>query len=175
MSFVLKINDRFLNRRVRFFNKFSLNLQHDAVGSSFSFDCYFDPENAEHRELTTPLHYHECTVEFDDELLLTGFILNNNFKQSAAPTLVNYSGYSLPGVLEDCEIPTWLYPLQSNGLSLKQIAEKLANAFRLKVEIDESVMDKMNRSFDTSTASETSSVKGIFNQFSKAKKYNYFA
>ena len=169
MSFVLKINDRFLNRRVRFFNEVSLNLAHDKIASDFDFKFMFDPDNRDHKELTTPLHYHEAQIFFNDELLLTGFVLNHEFTQSAKPHLTTFQGYSLPGVLEDCEIPTELYPLQSDGLSLTQIATKFANHFRLKIEIDEAVKLKMDRSFKTSTASETSTVKEYLTSLAKQK------
>lgn len=169
MGLVLKINDRFLNRQVEFFNQFELNLVHDAVGSEFSFNFWFDPENTEHKELTTPLHYHEATVFFNDILILTGFITNNSFRQSAVPTLTSFGGYSLPGVLADCEIPTSSYPLQSNGLSLEQIANKLTSAFRIKMAIDPAVLSKMQKSFDTSSASEDSSVADYLAELASQK------
>jgi len=136
-----------------------LDLVHDSVGSTFNFKFLFDPENPEHVELTTPGHYHECTVEFDDELLLTGYILNHKFRQSSVPHMAEFSGYSLPGVLEDCEIPTSLYPLQSDGLSLTSIAQRLIQPFKLKMEVDAAVSARMNASFKKSTASETAKVK----------------
>jgi prophage tail gpP-like protein len=169
MGFIVKINDRFLNRRVRHFNEFTLNLVHDAIGSTFNFKFWFDPNNVEHVELTTPGHFHECTVQFDDELLLTGYILNHKFRQSSEPHMAEFEGYSLPGVLEDCEIPTSLYPLQSDGLSLTEIAAKLIKPFKLKMEIDDSVASKMNKSFKKSTASETSSVKDYLSSLASQK------
>ena len=169
MSFVLKINDRFLNRRVKFFNEFKIELKHDSVGSVFDFKFFFDPENQEHIELTTPGHFHECTIEFEGELLLTGFILNHNFIQSSQPQLTSFAGYSLPGVLEDCEIPISQYPLQFDGLSLASIARKLIRPFRLDMVIDPAVASKMNKSFDTSTASESSSVKDFLVELASQK------
>lgn len=169
MGFVVKINDRFLNRRIMHFNEFQLDLVHDSIGSTFNFKFLFDPNNPEHVELTTPGHYHECTVEHDGELLLTGFILNHKFRQSSEPHMAEFAGYSLPGVLEDCEIPTSIYPLQSDGLTLAQIAQKLIRPFRLDMEIDPSVADKMNKIFKKSTASETSKVKDYLVQLASQK------
>lgn len=169
MGLVVKINDRFLNRRVRHFNEFTLNLVHDAVGSTFNLKMWFDPDNPEHVEITTPLHYHEIQIEFDDELVLTGYILNTKFSQTAEPQMISLSGYSLPGVLEDCEIPTSLYPLQSDGLSLAQIAQKLIRPFKLDMEIDASVSDRINKTFKKSTASETQTVKAYLSSLASQK------
>jgi prophage tail gpP-like protein len=126
---ILKINDRFKNRTVDFFNEFTLNLVHDSVGSTFGFSFYFDPNNPEHKELACVSHYHEVQLEHNNELLLTGYLTSQRFKHSAVKELASFGGYSLPGVLDDCEIPTSLYPLQSDGLTLKEIAEKLIKPF----------------------------------------------
>jgi len=168
-GFVVKINDRFLNRRVRFFNQFQLDLVHDSIGSTFNFKFLFDPNNPEHVELTTPGHYHEVTVEHDGELVLTGFILNHKFRQSSEPHMAEFAGYSLPGVLEDCEIPTSMYPLQSDGVSLANIAKRLTSHFRLDMVIDDVVADRMNKAFKKSTASETSKVKEYLTSLASQK------
>jgi len=73
-----------------------------------------------------------------------------------------FCGYSLPGVLGDCEIPPTLYPLQSNSLSLTEIANKLISPFKdnygLEMIVDSAVQSKMSKVFDTSTASESQSI-----------------
>jgi prophage tail gpP-like protein len=167
---ILKINDRFKNRTVDFFNEFTLNLVHDSVGSTFGFSFYFDPNNPEHKELACVSHYHEVQLEHNNELLLTGYLTSQRFKHSAVKELASFGGYSLPGVLDDCEIPTSLYPLQSDGLTLKEIAEKLIKPFNLKMEIDSSVLDRMNKKFDTSNASESQTIKSYLTELATQKK-----
>lgn len=166
---ILKINDRIRQRQINFFNDFTLSLRHDAIGSTFSFGFYFNPENPEHKEVMCIGHYHLCTIEHNGELLLTGMILSQKFSGKNTRQYATISGYSLPGVLEDCEIPTSLYPLQSDGLSLKQIAEKLLNPFNLKMKIDESVSSKMNSSFDTSVAKESQNIKSYLSSLASQK------
>lgn len=155
----LVINDRIRNRRFAFFDKFSLSLKYDAIGSAFSFEFYFNPDNAEQKEVLCIGHYHLCTVTHNGETLLTGQILNQAFRSQSTRQMVTLGGYSLPGVLEDCEIPTSLYPLQSDGLSLKQIASKLIKPFGLSMVVDSSVEAAMNGTFDTSTAKESQNIK----------------
>jgi len=166
---VLKINDRIKNRQVEFFNNFSLNLKYDSVGSAFGFSFYFDPENKEHKELMCIGHYHLADVKHNGELLVTGIILSQAFQSAPVRQMVSLGGYSLPGVLEDCQIPVSTYPLQHDGLSLKQIAEKLIKPFGLKMKIDSSVADKMNAVFDISTAKESETVKGYLTSLATQK------
>lgn len=166
---ILKINDRFKTRTINFFNNFSLSLKHDSCGSTFQFDFFFDPNNPDHKELACVAHYHECTLEHNGELLVTGYITSQGFSHSSVKELASVGGYSKPGVLEDCEIPPSLYPLQSDGLSLKEIAEKLIKPFKLSMVIDPLVSDRMNKVFDTSDASETQTIKSYLTDLAKQK------
>lgn len=167
---ILKINDRFRNRVVDYFNEFSLNLVHDSVGSTFGFSIYFDPYNKEHKELACITHYHEVQLEHNGELLLTGYLLSQGFESDQTKQMASFGGYSLPGVLDDCEIPTSLYPLQSNNLTLKEIAEKLIKPFKLKMAIDPAVEERMNKKFDTTNASESSTIKSYLTELATQKK-----
>jgi len=165
----LKINDRFRNRKVDFFNEFTFTLAHDSIGSVFGFNFYFNPQILEHKEMCCVTHFHEVTLEFNDELLLTGNITSQQFKVSSVKQLSSFGGYSKTGVLEDCEIPVSVYPLQSNGLSLRQIAEKIIAPFGLKMEIDSAVLERMNKSFKNSTASESQTVKAYLSELASQK------
>ncbi|MBE9490874.1 MAG: hypothetical protein IMY67_11310 [Bacteroidetes bacterium] len=167
----LKIKDHF---NVEFFNKFRITLRYDAVASTFSFEHYFDPKNKEHRILWQPGHFHIVKLEHKGELLLTGYILSQTFAKSKIKKLSSISGYSLPGVLEDCQIPTSLYPLQSDGLTLGQITSKLLAHFStsrnpIKLEVDPSVSGKVNSVFDKTTASETDTIKSYLTKMAAQK------
>jgi len=170
---VLYINDRFIKRKVKFFNEFQFNLKYNSVGSTFSFAYYFDPDNREHKEIATVSHYHEVTLEFNDELLVTGVLTSQKFKASSVKEMASFGGYSLPGVLEDSNPSPRSYPLQSNGLSLEQIASKLIRPFKrnygLTMTIDPAVASKMSGTFDTSSASETQSIKDYITELATQK------
>lgn len=169
MSLVLKINDRFRNRKVDFFNEFTFNLRYDSVASTFGFNFYFDPYNKELKELACVTHFHEVTLEYNNELLVTGVITNQNFKQTPIKQLASFGGYSKPGILEDCQIPPSLYPLQSDNLSLKEIARKLIQPFKLDLVVDPLVESVVNKPFKKSTASETSSIKDYLTELASQK------
>lgn len=163
----LKINDRFRNRKVRFFNRFNFDMAYDAVGSAFSFDFYYDPENREHKEMTCLTHYHECQVFFGNQLIMTGVITNNKFNHAVAKELTGFSGYSKPGILQDCSIPPEIYPLQSDGVSIENIARKCISpwvtgkgkSYKLSMVVDPAVSGKMSKTIAKSNAGETDKIK----------------
>lgn len=166
---ILRVNDRITNRTINFFNQFNLNLKYDSIASTFSFNFLFDPNNSDHKELACVSHYHIATLEHGGELLLTGYILSQTFNHSIVKELVSIGGYSLSGFLEDCEIPPSLYPLQSDGLTLRQIANRLIQPFKLKLVVDPSVASRVDSVYDTSTASETQTIKGYLTELATQK------
>lgn len=165
MSLILKIN----NKRVDFFNDFALNLTHDSITSTFGFNMKFDPENPDHKSIVRPFSYPSVTLEHEGNLVLTGVIVFNNYKQSKIKQMVSFSGYSKTGVLEDCQIPTSLYPLQSDGLTLKQIATKLIAPFNIEMVIDPSVESRMNKRFKTTTAGDSQTIKEYLSELASQK------
>ena len=167
----LSINDRFVNRTVKYFNEFSFKLAYNSVGSTFQFVIDYDYTNPEHKEMDCVSHYHEATVTHLGQTLLTGVLVSQKFSVSKVKNLSSFFGYSSPGVLEDSSIPPESYPLQSNNLTLTQIANKLVRPLRPKLDIviDDSVADRMNSSFDTSTASPTSKIKGYLADLAQQK------
>lgn len=165
---ILKVNDRFVNRKVDYFNEFTLHLAYNSVASSFGFRFYFDPYNERHKELACVSHYHGVQVEEQGELLLTGTIVDQDFGQASQKEMTTFSGYSRPGVLEDCEIPPNL-SLQADGLSLKQIAQRVLKPFKIDMIIDDAVASKMSKSFDVSAASDSATVKSYLTDLAKQK------
>ncbi len=162
---ILKIK----KRKYDFFNSFQLNLKYDSVASTFSFNAYFNPENKDHRELLHIGHFHPIEVEHNDELLVSGILLSEVFKDSSVKELTSLGGYSFPGVLEDCQIPTSIYPLQSDGLSLREIAQKMIKPFNLEMIIDPVVRKKMNAVYDTSTANESQTIKAYLSELASQR------
>lgn len=156
---ILTISDRKTRRRVEFFNSFKLNLRYDSVGSTFSFSFYYNPKNEDHKALAAVGQYQLARLEYNDELLLTGFILSQGFTNGPQGELLSFAGYSVPGVLEDSQIPPSAYPLQSDGLSLRQIAEKLMRPFQIKIEVDPDVSSEMDKVYEKTTADAGASVK----------------
>jgi prophage tail gpP-like protein len=134
----VKVNHRLGVTNVKYFNNFNMTLKYDALGSTFGFGVYFDPKNREHAEMACVSHFHEAIVEHNGEVLVTGYILSQAFNRSSKKELVQFGGYSKPGVFEDCCLPPELYPLETNGLSLESIARRIASYFKINVIVDQS-------------------------------------
>ncbi len=154
----LFINDRIRNRKVTFFNKFALTLRYDSMAGSFAFEGYFDPNNIELKEIYCIGHFHVVTLKHNGELLLTGYISKETFSTDNTKKLVTFSGYSLPGVLDKSNIPPDLYPLQSDGLTLREIVSKLIKPFGLSFVVDNAVSKLMDERYDKTTAEPTQSI-----------------
>jgi prophage tail gpP-like protein len=168
---ILKVKRHFA---VDFFNKTEIELRYDSVASTFSFQLYFDPKNEQHRVLWQPGHFHVVDIIDGNDLLVRGFVLSQKMTSKAVKQLSSISGYSLPGVLEDCQIPPEIYPLQSDGQTLRQITQKILGHFTQKnspinLEVDPAVLDKVNSVFEKTTASETETVKSYLTKMAAQK------
>lgn len=157
------------SKSVDFFNDISVTLDYNSVASTFSFSFYFNPENEAHKVICKPLSYASVTIEHNGELLITGTLLNIEFNDSANKELCTLSGYSKTGVLEDCEIPKSAYPLQSDGISLKAIAEKIVKPFDIKLVVDASVASKADAKYTISKASDRQTCKAYLTELANEK------
>lgn len=151
---------------VRYFNKFNMNLKYDSVGSSFAFEFYFDPTNQQHAEAFCVTHFHQAIVQHEGENLINGFIINQKFSLTPQKKLASVSGYSKPGVLENCQIPKSIYPLQTDGMTLFEIAQKLCAPFKIGV-VNNTI--KANQKIIQTEAKETDTVKSYLAELAKQR------
>lgn len=163
---ILKVKRHY---KIESFNNFSLKLRYDSVASQFSFSVYFDPEDTNHRLLFQPGHFHQCDIEHNGELLLRGWIVGQSFGVASDKVLSSVNGYSLSGVLADCQIPVDLYPLQSDQKTLREIANRLVSKFPFSVRADGSVASKIDQIYDTSTANENDTIASYLASLSNQK------
>lgn len=133
------------NLSVTFFDEISIRLKYDSVCSTFAFKMFFDPNNEVHSELAAVSHIHECKIYYvhekegkyainensektvsgqtKDELIITGYVLSQKLSNGPNPSYLEIGGYSKAGVLQDCDFPTKAYPLETNGLSFRDIVK----------------------------------------------------
>ncbi len=153
------------------FNDVSIDTSLDSVASTFSFTAHFDPANEVHKNLFKPLSYHRIEFLNDNgKPISTGTITTHSFTSKSAPELVQLSGYSLGGVLEDCNIPFDLYPLESNNRTLKQIAERLLKYFGLTLVVYPEVEKECNQIIKKSVAEPEESIKDYLTKVAAQKK-----
>lgn len=164
----LKINDRIRIRQIDLFNEVRILLRYDAVASTFAFKFFFDPNVIELKELACIGHYHICTIEHNGELLITGNVFSEGFMYSNKKDMVQISGYSLTGFLEDCEIPPSV-PLQFESLGLSDIAAAVCKPFGLNVITDPIVADVCQELFDEVDCKRSDNIKSFLSHLAQQK------
>lgn len=162
---ILKINDRFTNRTVRFFDQINIGLRFDSVASTFSFNFYFDPNNPDHKDMACVGHFHEVTVEHNGELLISGYLISQKFADSNTKQMAGFAGYSKSGVIEDVNIPLNAYPIQTQGLSVRSIAQRLLSYFKIGL-IDQV---GLNEEIQDSKANETQTIKAYLTELTSQR------
>jgi len=151
-----------------------ITFNYDAVSDTFSLTVPFFESWARNKRMYKPLSYPIVEIWSDrikqklSRKLLTGYILNHNFKSTANANEISMSGYSKTGVLDDCpdvsnyQIDTTEGKSTCNtGTTLKQLAETLTKPFGISVVVDEIVKEKVeNEQYDQVTFEETESISG---------------
>jgi prophage tail gpP-like protein len=165
----LRINDRIRTRKLEHFNQYKLDLAYNSFASSFAFNGYYNPKNKEHVDLYCIGHYHIAYLQHNGELILTGNVVSESFSDEPQKQMAKFSGYSLPGILEDCQIPPSLYPLQSDGLTLREIASKLIKPFGIGMAVDSSVSEAMDEPYEKTTAEPTQSIQEYLTELATQK------
>lgn len=102
---------------------------HATVG----FNAPFEPDRAEFRSTFRPFTFKPLHVDVNGERLFTGTLVDVNPKLDPSSRTVAISAYSKAAVLADCTVPSTLLPFETNGLSLRQIAQRLIAPFGLDV------------------------------------------
>lgn len=143
----LIINDRIKKRTVDKFYRFTLELSYDSIASAFAVEFYFDPKNHDHAELACVSHMHEAVIEHNGETVVTGYIITQAFNKAPNKQLAQLAGYSKAGIFEDCDIPTSMYPLEIDGMTLKDIVSKLIAPFNIGYYIDADASRKSSAPF----------------------------
>jgi len=145
----------FRDKSFEYFSEFSVTLTYSAVASNFNF-------LALNSVLGQPLVYSFVKLfGEDDQLLITGYILSSGYKISNKPEYEQYPGYSITGVLEDCSVP---YPLQTDNLSLRQIASQLLRPFGINFLVSSSVASDMDLPYEKSTADDGQTIKDYLSE-----------
>jgi len=163
------------NTKIEKFSSIDITLKYDSVASTFAFTFYYDKNNPQLKALAKYGSYARCQIIDDDgTVLITGTILNHAYEDGAVKVSTGISGYSTPGVLEDCEIPISLYPLQSDGKTLKEIAEGLLKPFGIGLVIDQwenftQIVDAANEVIPQITAEPTQTVKAYLSEIAAQK------
>ena len=118
--------------RFRFWDSVTIALSMDTL-DAIEFRAPFEVNNAKFREIFRPLSFQDLTVTVGGASRFTGTMLTPKPAITPESRTVSVTGYSKPGVLNDCTLPASAFPLEFNGQGLKEIAETIAAPFGLSV------------------------------------------
>lgn len=101
---------------------------------TLEFTAPFESSNADFKAIFAPFSYKTISIAIGSTPLFTGVMLAPIPSLGPEGKTVSVSGYSLPSVINDCNMPASAFPLEFNGQGLQDIAEVVASYFGLSVE-----------------------------------------
>lgn len=116
--------------RFRFWTTMRLNKAMDRF-DTFELSAPFEPDNDLFRLVFQPFTFLEAVLFIGGDQRYTGVNVNTAARVGIDGNVVTSSGYSLPGVWNDCTMPGSSFPLEYDGMNLQQIATALARPFGL--------------------------------------------
>lgn len=120
------------SRTWAFWDEIELHSQIDSYATA-GFTAPFDPARKEHRDAFRPFSFKPVQIKVGGELLFTGQLVDVHPRTDAGSKTVDVSAYSLPAALDDINQPVSSLPFEANGLTLRQIAERMAQPFGISV------------------------------------------
>jgi len=114
------------------FTGYEINLSCDSF-DTFSFSAPYDLAVKDLKESITPFAFKNCAVYYSGDLLFKGYLLTPDPELQSGATEITLQGYPLCGVLNDCTVPPSKYPTEYYNVTLKDIADPIADLYGIKV------------------------------------------
>lgn len=119
------------NNLFSFFTNYNITFDIDTF-DTFSFSAPFDEMIEIYRESFRPFSYKPISVYYGKELILTGVLLAPDSSVEPSRKELTISGYSKPGILNDCMMPITSYPLEFNNQTLERITSILCEPYGIQ-------------------------------------------
>ena len=120
-------------KRFRFWDTVRITRAIDTM-DTVEFGAPFDAEAPGFKDTFRPFSFKTVVITVGGAPLFTGTMVTVNPVIENARKIVSVSGYSLPGVLNDCTSPASSFPLEFDNQGLREIATALAAPFGISVE-----------------------------------------
>lgn len=120
-------------KRFRFWDKVRITRAIDTM-DTVEFGAPFDANAPGFRETFRPFSFKTVVITVGGTPLFTGTMVAVNPVIENAQKIISVSGYSLPGVLNDCTSPASSFPLEFNDQGLNDIATAMAAPFGISVD-----------------------------------------
>lgn len=120
-------------KRFRFWDKVRITRSIDTM-DTVEFGAPFDADAPGFRDTFRPFSFKTVVITVGGTPLFTGTMVAVNPVIENAQKIISVSGYSLPGVLNDCTAPASSFPLEYDNQGLRDIATTLAAPFGISVD-----------------------------------------
>lgn len=120
-------------KRFRFWDKVRITRSIDTM-DTVEFGAPFDADAPGFRDTFRPFSFKTVVITVGGTPLFTGTMVAVNPVIENAQKIISVSGYSLPGVLNDCTAPASSFPLEFDNQGLRDIATTLAAPFGISVD-----------------------------------------
>lgn len=120
-------------QRFRFWDRVRVTRSIDTM-DTVEFGAPFDADAPGFRETFRPFSFKPVVITVGGTPLFTGTMVAVSPAVENSQKIVSVSGYSLPGVLNDCTSPASTYPLEFDSQGLREISGALASPFGIAVE-----------------------------------------
>lgn len=122
--------------RFKFWESISITRNSDTF-DTIEVGAPFEASNKTFRNAFRPFMFKEMVVTIGGIPFFTGTMLPSAPVIDPRKKTISVSGYSLPGVLNDCTAPPSSYPIEFNDQGLIDISKKMSAPFGLSVEFQE--------------------------------------
>lgn len=119
-------------QRFRFWDKVRITRAIDSM-DTVEFGAPFDAHAPGFKESFRPFSFKPVVITVGGSPLFTGTMVGVSPVVENSQRVISVSGYSLPGVLNDCTPPASSFPLEFNDQGLRDIATAIAAPFGLTV------------------------------------------
>jgi prophage tail gpP-like protein len=120
------------NQNVSFWESITINRTMDSI-DTVELTAPFERELPGFKEVFRPFEYKPMSATIGDELIFNGVQMAVNPLIQPDRKMIECSGYSIPGVLNDCTAPISAYPLEFNNQDLQAIASRVTQSFNINV------------------------------------------
>ena len=120
-------------QRFRFWENIRVTRTIDSM-AKIEFSAPFDHTAPGFKETFRPVSYKPLSVTIGGEPFFSGTMVSLVPVIAPENKTISVSGYSKPGVLNDCPPPASAFPLEFNGQKLDAISERIAGFFGIGVE-----------------------------------------
>lgn len=120
-------------KRFRFWDRVRITRSIDTM-DTVEFGAPFDSEAPGFRGTFRPFSFKTVVITVGGTPLFTGTMVAVNPVVGNAQKVISVSGYSLPGVLNDCTSPASSFPLEFDNQGLREIATAMAAPFGISVD-----------------------------------------